>query len=464
MSLAHRASRRHPWRTVVLVASLVLGASFLGSAIFTKWHALNAVTHAHTVSANALPSVLHLAELRAEVRAIERDLGQAVRQGQSPGPLLDALNEALEAYRALPVFEGEERVWKEASEAVTRFRTDVARVEHRIAEGNWPLAVEVLDAAVEPSAHHADEALTQVIDFNIAHANAAASSIEKTRQRMTGLGVVLDVASVLVAGAAVSFAVRAVRSYTRLVEERADELERFAARVAHDIRGPLGGPLFALHTIANSTESESTRRMSERGLRGLQRVVDIVEALLRFARAGSPERDARANVRDVIRGVLQDVEGMAEDRRVHLRVEHAPTQDVDVACAPGTLVSIVSNLVRNAIKYIGDGPVRNVTLRVRADESLVRVEVEDTGPGLPEDLKDIVFDPYVRGRRRDDGGLGLGLATVKCLVEAHGGTTGVDSRVGRGSTFWFELPTAHSLTDAKTPAPQTDQERAAPTG
>jgi signal transduction histidine kinase len=436
------AHPRRPWRTVVLLSALVLLVSFLGSAIFTKWHALDAVAHAQTVSANALPSVVHLAGLRAEVRTVERDLGQAVRQKRSPAPQLEALDAELAAYRALPVFQDEEDEWNEASEAVTRFRRDISRVEQCIAEGNWTLAVEVLEAAVEPSAHHADYALTRVIDLNIAHANSAATSIEMARRRITGLGAALDVASIVVVVAAVFFAVRTVRRYTHLIEERSDELEQFAARVAHDIRGPLGVPLFALQTIANSSESDSNRRMSQRGLRGLQRVVDIVDALFRFASAGAPDPDARANVRDAIRGVLQDVEEMAGDRRVHLRVDEDRFPDVEVACAPGTLVSIVSNLVRNAIKYIGDGPIRDVTVRVGESEATVRVEVEDTGPGIPESLKTVVFEPYVRGRRNGAEGLGLGLATVKRLVQAHTGAAGVESRVSGGSLFWFELPTA----------------------
>jgi signal transduction histidine kinase len=115
---------------------------------------------------------------------------------------------------------------------------------------------------------------------------------------------------------------------------------------------------------------------------------------------------------------------------------------------------MVANLARNAIKYIGDGPVRRIDVRVHDKGDHVRFEIEDTGPGLPEGLDAHVFDPYVRGPHATQPGIGLGLATVKRLVEAHGGRVGVVSVAGRGCTFWFELPGAHEASAAE-PAERT---------
>ena len=112
------------------------------------------------------------------------------------------------------------------------------------------------------------------------------------------------------------------------------------------------------------------------------------------------------------------------------------------ACSPGILGSLVSNLVHNAIKYLGDRSERRITVRVLERGAMVRFEVEDTGPGLPPDLERTVFDAYVRARGTLLPGFGLGLATVKKAAEAHGGRVGVRSVVGRGCLFWFELPLA----------------------
>ena len=111
-------------------------------------------------------------------------------------------------------------------------------------------------------------------------------------------------------------------------------------------------------------------------------------------------------------------------------------------CAGGVLASLLSNLLRNAIKHMGDRPRRQIRVRVAARYDRVRFEVDDSGPGLPPDLLPDAFDPYVRGSGTREPGLGLGLATVRRLVEGHDGRYGVSSRLGEGSLFWFELPAA----------------------
>jgi signal transduction histidine kinase len=110
------------------------------------------------------------------------------------------------------------------------------------------------------------------------------------------------------------------------------------------------------------------------------------------------------------------------------------------------LSSLISNLAHNAIKYIGEGAERRITIRVLDRDAILRFEVEDTGPGLPPGFEQVVFQPYIRARGSLQPGFGLGLATVKKAVEAHGGRVGVRSQVGRGCLFFFELPT-------RTPSP-----------
>jgi signal transduction histidine kinase len=100
----------------------------------------------------------------------------------------------------------------------------------------------------------------------------------------------------------------------------------------------------------------------------------------------------------------------------------------------------VGNLIANAIKYMpGDRPERLVSIRGTDTPLGVHVEVSDTGPGLPNEVQESIFDPYVRADASRPG-LGLGLATVKRLVQSHRGRVGVRSKVGEGSVFWFELP------------------------
>ena len=100
--------------------------------------------------------------------------------------------------------------------------------------------------------------------------------------------------------------------------------------------------------------------------------------------------------------------------------------------------------MRNSLKYMGESGVRRVHVSVRARRTSVVFEVEDSGPGIPEELGDRIFEPYVRGKETaaKKSGIGLGLATVKRLVVSHGGTVGVGKSPLGGALFWFELPRA----------------------
>ncbi|APR84882.1 histidine kinase [Minicystis rosea] len=227
----------------------------------------------------------------------------------------------------------------------------------------------------------------------------------------------------------------------RQLELRMVELEAFAGRVAHDLLSPLMSVSLALgaaEPYLATSEHGRIHSMVARAAASLSRVRQTVSDLLDFARAGaSPPQNARADAPAVLREVADDFEPIAESARVELRVEVGSSRAV--RCSAGVLRSVLANLVQNAIKYIDGGEERRVTVRSAELGSDVRFEVEDTGPGIRADDQVTIFEPYVR--RSDHGaGLGLGLATVRRLVEAHGGQVGVCSEPGRGSRFWAVLP------------------------
>jgi len=142
----------------------------------------------------------------------------------------------------------------------------------------------------------------------------------------------------------------------------------------------------------------------------------------------------------VVAGLLEELGPFAEQYGAKLKVE--PTYACAVACSQGVLLSLLSNLLRNAIKYLGEAEVREVSLRVKPRRGRVLFEVEDTGPGIPQASVGRVFELYVRGPNLGPPGLGLGLATVKRLAESHGGTVGLRPGARAGSVFWFELEEA----------------------
>jgi signal transduction histidine kinase len=136
--------------------------------------------------------------------------------------------------------------------------------------------------------------------------------------------------------------------------------------------------------------------------------------------------------------VLQDPEGAAANAGV--RIEAIDLPPCDLACSPGVLSSIILNLVQNAIKHMSPGRARReVRIVAKVESSHAHIEVADTGAGLPAEMRERVFEPYVR-LDPSRPGLGLGLATVRRLVVAHGGVVWVGAGAEGGSVFWFDLP------------------------
>jgi len=220
--------------------------------------------------------------------------------------------------------------------------------------------------------------------------------------------------------------------------------------VAHDLMSPLATVALSLGTgVQRGVQTEA---VAERANRALQRARSIVTGLLDFSRAGGvPSTAARAPVPQVVAGVVDEAQPLAAQKEIVLTRGELPA--CEVACAPGILSMILGNLVSNAIKYMADAEVRRVHVRVQRFATRVRFEVEDTGPGLPAGFEEVAFDPYRRARG-DLPGLGLGLATVKRLVEAHQGRVGVQLRRPSGSRFWVELPRAADERAAVAPLPR----------
>ena len=144
----------------------------------------------------------------------------------------------------------------------------------------------------------------------------------------------------------------------------------------------------------------------------------------------------------LVRTALEDCRSTARQNGIEVRGE-VPEGLPPVLADPGRIAQVLDNLLANAIKFSPEGGT--ITVRVRDEGEWLRTEVSDTGIGIPPDKLTRVFDRFyqVNGTtRRRFGGAGLGLAIVKQIVEAHGGKVGVESELGKGSTFYFTLPKA----------------------
>ena len=319
-----------------------------------------------------------------------------------------------------------------------------------MARNAWSEARRTLAAGVRPATERLDEILMRLIQRHAEHGAFLARRIERLGRQSIGLAVGLDSVSVLLALITALMVVRVLRRYTELIERRAEELELFAGRVAHDVLGPLGAASLALDVVAREAVPGSrNERLVASGRAGLRRARTIADALLEFARSGAqPTPGERADVGEVVRAVVEEVDPEAKLRGVAVTVDLAPAT---VGCGPGILACVVSNLLRNAVKYVGDGAGKHVAVRVCLVGTNVLIEIEDDGPGLPSGLGSDVFRPYVRGPSTGKPGIGLGLATVKKVTEAHGGRIEVSSSPGKGCRFAVALPVA-----ARAPVPASD--------
>ena len=189
-------------------------------------------------------------------------------------------------------------------------------------------------------------------------------SISLARKRTIAIVTVIDCLAVLLAAITTSLAAIAMRQSVRSLEDETDELSHFAGRVAHDMMGPLSSLGLSLELLARRTSGDpAAESTAQRGLSIVRRAGRMVEDLLAFSRAGA-RRDphATANLKVALEEVVEGLRLEALAAGVELRLQ--PVDSYLVACSPGVLTSIASNLARNAIKHMGDSSIRRVDVRV----------------------------------------------------------------------------------------------------
>ena len=243
----------------------------------------------------------------------------------------------------------------------------------------------------------------------------------------------------------------------------------FVANVSHELRTPITAVRSAVDTLRLTLDGDPSA--SERFVdiidRNAQRLGALVEDLLDLSKIESKEYKPEAapvSLRAVSEQVLTMLRSRFEAKSLQV------TNDISAALPTAradrrALEQVFTNLLDNAGKYCGAGA--NVRLSAREAGGGLRVEIADTGPGIEPRHLPRLFERFYRvdsGRSRDMGGTGLGLSIVKHLVEAMGGTIGVESTPGKGSTFWFVLPTVGPSKGPTPPAMGSDGEAVSTSG
>jgi signal transduction histidine kinase len=408
---------------------------------------------ANDIISNAMPSVQLLSAARRDLRQLDVETD---RFASAPPDQLPELRERIAAarrnldgtlntYVALPFFPKERDLYAHVTEGALRLDKDLA--DYMVRPDPTVLAQLRRDYVT------VDDSIQRLVGFDATEGQELGLEIQRIRGSTRGIVMLLDAATILLAIGAAYLALRQLRRAAmaqkaerearlqheaELVAEN-EALGEFAGRVAHDVLSPLATAMLALEVVQHACEGDpAAHRATKRGVAAVERVQTLVDGLLAFSRAGGkPDPGVATAIAPVVSDVVDGLSGQAKEQRIALTV--SPVPEGAIGCSAGVLTSLLSNLIRNSIKYMGDSTERRISLRVTDAGDRWRVEVEDTGPGIPPDQQERIFQPYVQ-LRHGGSGIGLGLATVDRLVRAHAGSLGVTSSPGKGCLFWFELP------------------------
>ncbi len=246
-------------------------------------------------------------------------------------------------------------------------------------------------------------------------------------------------------GSIVRGAVAVIRDKTeqnRLEKMRSD----FIANVSHELRTPIAMLQGYSEAILDDfvTTEEERNEMIRIIYDEAQRMGRLVTDLLDLARMSSgfitlykDEVPAAASIERMTSKFAQ----VAKEKKVHLQFESQVDENVKIQFDQDRIEQVLTNLIDNAIRHTPEG--KSVTVRLTEEQSYLKVDVEDTGVGIPQEDLPYVFERFYKAdkaRTRSKGGTGLGLAIAKNIVEAHEGNISVQSKQNIGTTFTFYLP------------------------
>ncbi|MEO8483902.1 MAG: ATP-binding protein, partial [Acidobacteriota bacterium] len=276
---------------------------------------------------------------------------------------------------------------------------------------------------------------------------------------LTGyLGVSVDITARRRLEAAAELNSRKLAEQTRRAEDASRAKSDFLANMSHEIRTPMNGVVGMTELLLQTDLTTEQREYTDQVSRSADLLLTIISDILDFSKIEAGQM-ALESIDFVLRSALEET--------VDLLAARAQAKGLEIACLippdmptvvrgdPGRLRQVLTNLVGNAIKFTQTGEVvlRAKVVAESGAQVTLRFEVVDTGMGISAEGKQKLFRSFSQtdaSTTRNFGGTGLGLAISKRLVELMGGTIGVESTPGQGSTFWFALTLATASADQAT--------------
>lgn len=246
------------------------------------------------------------------------------------------------------------------------------------------------------------------------------------------------------------------RDVERWALEKKDEIEllqkneqfrkEFLMNLAHELRTPIFTVQGYVHTLLNGAidDANVNRKFLNNATKGIQRLVQLADDLDQISKLESgkiPLIQESFIIQELVKDVYEEMMLKAKERNMELLLKKGTEASITVYADKQKVKQVVVNLVENALKYGNEGGTITTGF-YQMDEGRVYIEVSDDGPGIAEQHLSRIFERFYRAdrsRSREIGGTGLGLAIVKHIIEAHGQTVTVRSKVGVGSSFGFTL-------------------------
>jgi signal transduction histidine kinase len=220
-----------------------------------------------------------------------------------------------------------------------------------------------------------------------------------------------------------------------------DAREEILRIVAHDLRSPLNTISMATNLLLDipATDADRVKRLKiiKRTGEQMERLIQDLLSVTAIEAGRLSIAPRKLRMDDLFGDVAEMLEGTAREKSIRLIVNRAADLP-PVRGDPARVLQVFSNLVGNAVKFTPEGGA--ITLSAARADDVIQCAIADTGSGIPPEELPRIFGKFWQSKRGDHRGVGLGLAIARGIVEAHGGTIGVKSEVGKGSVFSFSLP------------------------